>query len=72
MHLEYDNSFSQVGILGVDSERILLPPSGVSGKELEISLLMLEVDTGVWVSRRMFPSDKDLLNSDLQTQKMRW
>ena len=47
MHLEYDNSFSQVGILGVDSERILLPPSGVSGKELEISLLMLEVDTGV-------------------------
>lgn len=71
-HLESVKSLSQVAISGDDSESILLPSFDLLDKsELGKPLLMYEVDLGERLSRRMFPSDNDLLYNDLNMRNKR-
>lgn len=64
-------SLSQVDISGDESERPLVPPCDPSGKgELEnFPCLSFVAEIGDPLSRRMFPSEKDLLKNDLKIQK---
>jgi hypothetical protein len=67
---EMSLSASEVDISGDDSQKALLPSRDRSGKpELEnFSFLAFGADMGVELSRRMFPSEKDLLINDLKNK----
>lgn len=63
-------SVSVVDISGEDSQKALLPSPDRSGKPgfENFSSLAFEAGIGVELSRRMFPSEKDLLKNDLKTK----
>lgn len=68
-YLEHVTSLSEADITGVDSESILHSLFGLSDNPaLEKPILVFEVDVGEWLSLRMFPSDHDLLKSNLDTE----
>lgn len=69
-NLENEMSLSVVDISGDDSQKALLPSPDRSGKPGfgNFSCLAFGADIGVELSRRMFPSEKDLLNIDLKDQ----
>jgi len=65
--LENAISLSQVDISGDDSEITLFSSWNWSGKAdlQKFCCLTFIADKGEWFSRRIFPSDKDLLKIDL-------
>lgn len=65
-------SFSQVEISGVESHRPLTFDSccTLEGSAEEATLFgpASQPETGVWLSRRILPSDRDLLINDLNNK----